>query len=259
MKKISIFLVFLLAVGAAFAQSAANSNASAQKARAELQSMLDALGGQQYLALRNSYAHGRVSGFYHGQPTGAIEDYREWRNAAGDRRVEFGKKHDDVNIYVGNDCWEATYQGKRRLPSKMCDGYLRRRAHSLNTIFRQWMNNPKTLYINDGQTLSERHLTDQITLFNAGNDSVVIQMDASTHLPRSLSYRWRDPTYHDWDKERIEFDDYHLVEEVPTPFSVTRFYNGEMVSQQYLYSAAYNVPLPPGAFDIDATVARILK
>lgn len=259
MKNFSILLAFLLAAGAAFAQSAATPNANAQKARAQLQSMLAALGGQRYLDLRNFYAYGSIAGFYHGQPTEGTQKYHEWVNAAGDRRVEFGKKHDDVNIYIGNACWEATYQGKRRLPHKMCEDYLRRRAHSLNTIFRQWMNNPKTLYLNDGQTLSERHLTDQITLFNAGNDSVTIQMDASTHLPRAISYRWRDPTYHDWDKERIEFDDYHLVEEVPTPFSITFFRNGSIVSQRYLYGAGYNVPLPPNAFDIDATVARITK
>lgn len=259
MKRLSIALVILLSGCMAVAQAAQPPDTNAQKAHAELQSMLDALGGQQYLALRNFYAYGRISGFYHGQPTGEIENYHEWRNAAGDRRVEFGKKHDDVNLYVGNDCWEATYQGQRRLPEKMCKDYLRRRAHSLDTIFRKWMNNPKTLYIDDGQTLSERHLTDQITLFNAENDSVTIQIDASTHLPRSLSYQWRDPVYHDKDTERIEFDNYHLVEEVPTPFSITIFRNGNIVSQRYIYKAAYNVPLPPDAFNIDAIVARILK
>jgi hypothetical protein len=32
-----------------------------------------------------------------------------------------------------------------------------------------------------------------------------------------------------------------------------------MVSQRYLYRAGYNVELPPGAFDIDATAAKVKK
>lgn len=263
MKKPTALLVLLfaalVAAGSAFAQAPQAPGANAQKARAELQAMLAALGGQRWLSLQNIYTEGRVSGFYHGKPTGAITDFREWRTPAGQERIEFGKKHDDINIFTGNFCWEATYQGKRALPRDICEDYLRRRNHSINTALRAWMNDPNTILIDDGQSLSERHLTDQVTLINGQNESITIQMDAETHLPRSRTFQYRDPVYHDKDADREEYDNYHLVDGFPTPFSITRFKNGDMVSQRYLYRAAYNIQLPPDTFNIDAAAAKVKK
>jgi len=258
MKKLSALLVLLFAC-AAFAQAPQAPDANSQKARAEIQAMMTALGGQRWLSLQNIYTEGRVSGFYHGKPTGAITNFYEWRTPDGKERVEFGKKHDDIEIFTGNFCWEATYRGKRALPKDICSDSLRRRAHSINTAVRVWLNDPKTLLIDDGQSLSERHLTDQVTLINSQNDSITIQMDANTHLPRSRTFQWRDPIYHDKNTDREEYDNYHVVDGYPTPFSVTRFQNGDMVSQRYLYRAAYNVPLPPDTFNIDAAAAKVKK
>jgi hypothetical protein len=232
---------------------------AAQRARAKLQAMLDALGGPKWLALQNIFTNGRVSGFYQGKPTGDIGDYYEWRTPTGDTRIEEGKKHDDVEILTANDCWEATYRGKKALPKDICTDALRRRAHSIDVALRAWMNDPRTILIDEGQTLSERHLTDQVTLINADNDSMTIQMDAETHLPRSRTFQWRDPVYQDMNTEREEYDNYHFIDGFPTPFSITRFHNGDMTSQRYLYRAAYNGPLPPDAFNIDATAAKIKK
>lgn len=262
MKKLPI-LLFALVVGVlsamAFAQAPQNANANSETARAKLEAMVAALGGQRWLSLQNSYTEGRVSGFYQGKPTGAITDFREWRTPSGQERVEFGKKHDAIDIFTGNYCWEATYRGKRALPKDICSDSLRRRDHSIDTALRVWLNDPKTMLIDDGQSLSERHLTDQVTLINAENDSITIQIDASTHLPRSRSFTYRDPEFHDKDTDREEYDNYHLVDGFPTPYSVTRFKNGDIVSQRYLYKAGYNVELPPGAFDIDATAAKVKK
>jgi hypothetical protein len=233
--------------------------ANADKARATLDAMVRALGGPQWLALQNVYMEGRVSGFYQGKPTGAISDFHQWRAPSGEERVELGKKHDDIEIFAGEQCWEATYRGKKPLPKEICDDFLRRRNHSIDIAVRSWLKNPNTILISEGQTLSERHLTDQVTLISPANDSITIQIDAETHLPRSRTFQWRDPLYKDKNEEREEYDDYHTIEGIPTPFSITRFHNGDENSQRYLYKAAYNVPLPPDAFNVDATAAKVKK
>jgi hypothetical protein len=255
MKKLASLLLFAIACSA-FAQ---NTDASAQKARAKLQAMLAALGGQQWLSLQDTYIYGRVSGFYQGKPTGEISDFYEWRTPSGQLRIEAGKKHDDVEIFAGNDCWEATYKGKKALPKDICADFLRRRDHSIDVALRVWMNDPRTILVDEGQTLSERHLTDQVTLINADNDSISIQMDAETHLPRSRTFQWRDPVYQDKNTEREEYDNYHLIDGFQTAFSITRFHNGDMSSQRYVYKAGYNVPLPTDAFNIDAVAKRVKK
>lgn len=258
MKRLSALLLVAFAC-AAFAQAPQNPDASSQKARAELEAMLNALGGPRWLSLQNVYNYGRASGFYQGKPTGEIGDYYSWTTPSGEQRIESGKKHDDIEIFTGNDCWEATYRGKKALPKDICDDFLRRRDHSIDVALRVWLKDPRTILIDEGQTLSERHLTDQVTLINAQNDSITIQMDAETHLPRSRTFQWRDPVYRDMNTEREEYDNYHPIDGFPTPFSITRFHNGDMTSQHYVYKAAYNGPLPPDAFNIDAWAKRTKK
>ncbi len=267
MKKTFLFAAALLAISLcvqpAPAQSADQSDAAAkaneQKARAALDAMVKALGGPQWLALQNTYLEGRVSGFYQGKPTGAITDFHQWRTPLGDERVELGKKHDDIEIFTGQECWETTYKGKKALPKEICDDALRRKAHTIDVAVRLWLKDPNTILISEGQSLSERHLTDQVTLISASNDSITIQMDAETHLPRSRTFQWRDPLYKDKNEEREEYDDYDVIDGIPTPYSITRFHNGDVTSQRYLYKAAYNVPLPPDAFNVDAAAAKVKK
>lgn len=251
-----------LVAGATWAQSAspnASPDAGDVKARAELDAMVKALGGSQWLALANTYVQGRVSGYYQGKPTGLIMDYAQWRAADGDEHVELGKKHDDIEIFTGGQCWEATYKGKKALPKDICDDYLRRRDHTIDLAIRSWLKDPNTILISEGQALSERHLTDQVTLISASNDSITIQMDSETHLPRSRTFQWRDPVYKDKNEEREEYDDYHTIDGIPTPFSVTRFHNGDITSQRYVFKAAYNVTLPNNAFNPDAAAVQVKK
>jgi hypothetical protein len=273
MKKTSLLAIVLLGLLCGIAATAKSANQAAQdqasadaeaaanqkKARATLEVMVRAMGGPQWLALQNSYTEGRVSGFYQGKPTGAIQDYRQWQTPSGDVRIELGKKHDDIEIITGEQCWEMTYKGKKALPKELCDDALRRKAHTIDVAVRSWLNDPNTILISEGQTLSERHLTDQVTLINTDNDSITIQMDAETHLPRSRTFQWRDPVYQDKNTDREEYDNYHPVDGFPTAFSITRFHNGDETNQRYIYKAAYNVPLPNEAFNIDATAARVKK
>ena len=264
MKKNLILLVLLalaplIGAGASHAQGDSSSDANQKKARDLLSAMVQAMGGERWLSMQNSYYQGRVSGFYQGKPTGAIEDFFQWRTPDGKERVEYSKKHDDVVIFSGNECWEANYRGKKALPKDICDDYLRRRDHSIDLALRVWLKDPRTILISEGQTLSERHLTDQVTLISPTNDAITIQMDSETHLPRSRTFQYRDPVYKDKNEEREEYDDYHTYDGIPTAFSITRFKNGDMTSQRFLYKAAYNVPLPPDAFNIEAAAAKVKK
>jgi hypothetical protein len=105
----------------------------------------------------------------------------------------------------------------------------------------------------------ERHLADQTTLINSENDSITIQTDAETHLPLRRSWQWRDPLYKDKNTDAEEYDDYHLVEGFPTAFTITRYHNGDMTNQRFLYHAGYNVPSTPDMFNPDQAAAKIKK
>lgn len=261
MKKRWLLLMFttLFAAHCLLAQNDATQDANSKKARAALDAMVAALGGDHWLNLQNSYIEGRTSGFYQGKPTGAIGDFYSWHVFPDKDRIELSKKHDVVDIFTGSEGWEITYRGKRALPADQRDDFLRRRDHSIEAAVKVWMKDPKTMLLFDGQSLVERHLADQVTLISENNDSITIKMDAQTHLPLSRTFQWRDPLYKDKNEEVEEYDDYHPIDGIPTPFGITRFHNGDMTNQRFIYKAAYNVQLPPNAFDVDATAAKIKK
>jgi hypothetical protein len=262
---LSLALCFVFSAIILPAQSAqpipedAAAKANEDKARAALIDMVKALGGPLWLNLQNTYIEGRTSGFYQGKPTGAITLFFSYRVFPAQERLELSKKRDVVEIFTGQDCWEDTYRGKKPMLKEPCDDYLRRRDHSIDVAVRTWMEDPKTIFIYDGQSLAERHLAHQVTLISSSNDSITIQMDAGTHLPLRRTFQWRDPVYKDKNEEVEEYDDYHTIQGIATPFTVTRFHNGDMINQRFVFKASYNVDLPQNAFDADSWGAKLKK
>jgi hypothetical protein len=265
MRKTPILLALLLLGGTLTLQAATPPaaapppDANAAKARQLLDEMVQALGGQRWLNLQNSFTLGRIAAFYKGKPTEGMVRYWAWTTPTQQRIDLTEKKRDKQNwvqIITPTACWEITYRGKRPLDKKICDSDRRSREHSIAAAVKVWMKDPNTLLMYDGQVMSERHLADQVTLLNDRYDAITIRIDAQTHLPLSRAWSWRDPVYHDQDKEVEEYDDYHNIDGLPTPFTITRFYNGDMTSQRFVTNAGYNVPLPPNGFDLDAIAAR---
>lgn len=239
-------------------------NAGSAKARALLEAMVKALGGDRWLNLQNVYMQGRIAAFYQGKPTGGTIQYWDWRTADNERLDLDEKAHDRVRwvqIFTPAQCWEVTYRGKRPLqklaPSDdPCGDAIRRHEHSIEAAVR-WMKQPDTVLLYEGQQMAERRLADQVTLLNGSNDSITIQMDAETHLPLKRTYSYRDPIYKDKNQEDEEYDDYHPVDGLPVPFSITRLHNGDMTQQRFVFKAGLNVQLPADGFDADALAAKI--
>ena len=67
------------------APTTAQEDSSTKKARAALDAMVVALGGNQWLNVQNSYVEGRIAGFFQGKPTGATVRYWDWRTPDAER------------------------------------------------------------------------------------------------------------------------------------------------------------------------------
>lgn len=256
--RVACLLVVVCSVHAVGAQDA-DAVANQKKAKATLDAMVAALGGQRWLSITNSMEQGRTAGFYQGKPTGETSEFYQIQKFPDQTRIELGKKRDVVEIFSGNQAWEVTYRGKKELPKDQVDELLRRREHSIWTAIHVWLNDPKTVLIYDGQQLVERHLADQVTLINSENDSITLQTDAETHLPLRRIYQWRDPVYKDKNTDAETYDDYHLVDGLPTAYTLTRYHNGDMTNERFLAHAGYDVPVTPDMFNPDVAASKIKK
>lgn len=233
--------------------AAANTN----QARVALDAMVQALGGQAWLNMKNRMLEEKVAAFFQGRPdlgTTLIFQYQQWPDRD---RIEETKHRDVDEIYIGNDGWEITYRGVQQLPKDQVRGHLRWREHSLETAVKVWMKNPKTLLLYEGPHLVENRLGVQVSLISPDNHSTTIVMDANTHLPLRVEFQYRDSVYHDLNTDAEEYDDYHTIQGFPTPFTITRFHDGQMSHQFFVLRAVYNQALPPDFWDIDAIARRV--
>jgi hypothetical protein len=232
---------------------------NAQQARAALDRMVQALGGPAWLTMKNQMRQGHIAAFFHGKPDVGTTDFWELHQWPDHDRYEYTKHRDVMGFYIGREGWEVTYKGKKQLPQEQVDDFLRRRDHSIETVIKVWLPDPKTILVYEGQRMAERHLCEQVTLISAANEAVTILMDMQTHLPQRRSFEYRDPVYHDKNLDAEEYDDYHVFDGFPTAFNVTRFKNDEMVREQFLDHAKYNQELAADFWSVDAAEKRIKK
>jgi hypothetical protein len=262
MKMLRFFLALLigmmpLALGAQTPDAAPEANT--RQARTVLDAMGKALGGEAWLSMKNQMRQGHIAAFYQGQPNLGTTLYWEFHQWPDHDRIELTKHRDVLQMYVGRTGWEVTYRGKKELPQEIVDDYLRRRDHSIETVVKVWLKDPRTILLYEGKHIVERRLCEQVTLISPENESVTILVDAESHLPRRRVFEWRNATYKDHDSDAEEYDDYHVIDGFPTAMRITRFHNDELTRQYYIDRVEYNQTLAADFWDVDAAAGRIKK
>jgi hypothetical protein len=230
--------------------------ANQHNASAALAATIDALGGPAWLSLRTSREHVRIASFFQGKPTGEVAEAVIIREDPDKERIELDKGK-VVQIFSGSSGWEITYKGKESLPPEKVADLRRWRRHTLHVVLDRWIGDPSTVVLDEGSEQVERHAAKKIMLINAAHGAVTLDVDAESHLPLRISYEWRDPRFHDKNLDAIEFDNFHRVDGITMPFTVTRTHNGEIVQQKFVLRAEYNVALPENLFDADYAASHL--
>lgn len=222
---------------------------NARKARALVDQGIQALGGDQYLNIRDREQQGRSFSFHHGRPSGTGAIFWNFSEFPDKERVEITKERDIAELYVGNKGYEITYKGVHPMDEKDIVDYLRRRRFSLDTVLRTWVNDPGVIFLYDGPATAAQHPTDQVTLINSKDESVTLFFDVDTHLPIKKSFTWRDPVDRQKNLEEEVYENYRQVSGIMAPYNVTRFFNGDMASQRFFNSVTVNHGLDQAMFD----------
>ncbi len=254
MKKLFPVLV-LLAATVLSAQTAAPASESenAKKARAILNQMIQALGGQAYLNIQDMQQEGRTYSFYNGKPNSLGTLYWRMWKFPDKERIELTKQRDVAFVYNGDKGYDISYKGTAASEPDMLRDYLRRRNHSLEYVLRIWLPDPQTALFYDGAAIAEQKHCDSVTLLNAKNDSVTIYIDTDTHLPVKKTFQWRDPSDRLKNEEGEIFDNFRAVQGILTPHTILRTKNGDSTTQRFITVVRYNVGLPDSEFQATVT------
>ena len=250
-----------------------NDSDNARKARAVLDTAVEALGGQPYLNYENRSELGRYYPLYHGRTESTGIPYRYYVEYPDRDRfevlhtkdihvipgtidiggVKVTNKFDVALIHNGDKGYEVTYKGTAAQDKLDLENYLRRRQHSLEWVFRKWIRDPKVALFYDGPAVVNGKITEGVTLLNSQNDSVSVFLDQNSHYPIKISYSWRDPKDKQKNVEDEVYDSYKLVQGIWTPHSITRYFNGETSQQRFIATASYNLKLADSLFEAAVT------
>lgn len=235
------------------AQSIPVDQENVRKARAVLDQTIRALGGPAYLNIQDITQEGRTYSFYHGRSNSlGIVFWRFYKFPDKDR-IELTKKRDVVYVYNGDKGYEITYKGTHAQDPKDLAEYLRRRHYSLDLVLRKWLGEPGVALFYEGQTVTEGKAVEQVTIMNRHNEGLTLFVDATDHLPVKKRYSWRDATDKQRNVEDEAYDNYRDVQGIPTPFTITRFYNGDMSGQRFMTSVTYNQGISDSQFEAEAS------
>ncbi len=261
----SLIISLLLAAGAmAFAAQAPQfsvssvvnpappQDESARQARALIDQCIQALGGQAWLNVQDVEQQGRAYSFYHGQSNSLGVQFSRFWKFPDKERIELTKQRDVVYINTGDNGYEVTYKGTAAEEPDALADYLRRRRHSLETVLREWLNQPGTALFYNGPAVAEQKQADSVTIMNAKDDSVTLFLDTTTHLPIKKTFEWRDKDRY-FNKEEEVFDNYRPEQGIMTPHSVIRVHNGDITNQRFITKVTYNAGLPDKMFQASVT------
>jgi hypothetical protein len=269
-----VLLTAVLAAGAASALGQASEIPSAnagpavtgEKGRKLLDLMVQALGGDAWLNRKDWTIQGRSATFYKGAPNDITTGYEEfYRVEPFAERIEIitrigvfipTEHRDIVQVWTPDNGYEVTYRGKKELPKDIVQDFQRRRAHSIDTVVKQWLKEPGVEVVYEGTSMVERHLADKVTVLSAKNDAVTIELDETTHLPLSRTFEFRNETYKDHDVDLEQYDDYHSMDGLMTALTITRYRNGDMAGQRFYTKVTYNKGLSPALFDPDKALQK---
>lgn len=250
------------------AQSSPDTN-DPQAGRKLLDKMVEALGGAAWLNVTDYSCTGQTGTFYKNAANPYVTQFERYVRLRpfGERTIIVSKqgalipttKRDVAVIWTTDKGYEVTYKGKKEIPEKDEKEFFLYENHSLDKVMREWVKQPGVLITYEGTELIERKVADKVSILTTDNDGVTLDLDEITHLPISLTFKWRDPTYKDFNTEVQQYDDYHPIEGIMTPLTLTRLHNGDMTSEVFLKEVHYNVHFPPDLLDPDRPLAKSAK
>jgi hypothetical protein len=262
------FAAELLAAPALKSQTKAPAESRTQKGQRVIQDVISALGGQNFLSMRNRVEHGRAYTFYRENITGLsiATIYTEYigepePGKLGIReRQAFGKKEDSAVLFLDGQGFDITFRGARPLPDKQIERYYLSTFHNIFYILRQRLKEPNLVFEYSRLEVVENQTVDKVEFYDQNNENITLWINVHTHLP--IRQRWyrRDELNGDKFEEVTHFSKYRMVGEgVTWPMSLQRERDTEKIAEIYDESVQINADLKSDLFTLPSGMPILPK
>lgn len=252
------------AVAAARAQTVAS---KVERGKQLLDEVIAALGGAQFLAMRDRVERGRAYSFYRDRLTGLSRAtiytryvmrpdplpaepglYVRERQSFGKDKEEYAILFDEKNGY------QVSERGARPLPKTTLDRYQDSTRRNIIYTLRQRMNEPGLLIESKGTEVFENQPVELVEIADSSNASVTVAVHRSTKLPvRQLFYR-RDPLTRERREEVTLFSKWRNTDGVMWPWTITRTRDGEKIFEIFSDAVSINKGLDDKLFTLPSNL-----
>jgi hypothetical protein len=216
---------------------------SAAKAKELIQKMIQALGGDAYLNVRDQYAFVRLGLFdSNGRLAGYDRVYDYWK-FPDKNRTEYSKKRNIIDIYNGDKGWTLDKAGVEELPATRTENFVTGLKEDINHLCRYRLKEEGMIFRYVGSDVLDLRQVDWVELVDRERRTYRIAIPRSDSLPARAQYITRDRERRTRTEVEELFSNYFPVQGVMTPKQVSKSRNGRLIYQAFYEEVKYNTGL----------------
>jgi len=213
---------------------------SAAKAKELIQKAVQALGGSEYLAVRDATCSGRIGSFGHSGDLMGYEKFIDYSKLPDKDRSENLPKRNIIEIKNGDKGWVLDRGGVSDADEVSIAEFQEDIKTDIDNVLRDRWKEPGTILRYLGPDVVDLKEADWIEFVDNENRSIRIAFAKATHLPLRKVLVTRDPGTR-MRSETIEYySNYHPIGGVIQPFQVTRERNGQKIYQAFIEECKFN-------------------
>jgi hypothetical protein len=242
----------LTTIAIAAALSLAGPPARAQsRSNPVLDQMIQALGGQAFLDVKDIQITGRFFSFTKGELSGSdiFADYIKFPDM---ERTEFGfNRNKSITINKGTEGWKIEPKEKepQPIPIKAGEEFIAGFKTSFDYVLRFVLKHPQTTLQNLPSEIIDFKRTDVVELRDQAKNRIRFFIDRETKLPVKMQVRRSDQP----NLNEEQYGNWHKFQGVMTPLFIGRYKDGVKIMEIRAETAAYNPGLSDNLFSPPAT------
>ncbi len=232
---------------------------SAAKAKDLIQKAIQALGGTEYLAVRDATCSGRIGSFGHSGDMLGYEKFIDYTKLPDKDRNENLPKRNIIEIKNGDKGWVLDRGGVSDADEASIAEYKEDLKTDIDNVLRDRWKEPGTILRYLGPDVVDLKEADWIEFVDPDNRSIRIAFSKATHLPMRKVVVTRDPGTR-MRSETLEFySNFHPIGGVVQPFQITRERNGQRIYQAFIEECKFNTNPADALFTKESLDERWLQ
>jgi hypothetical protein len=229
---------------------------SAAKAKQLVQQLIDALGGQTYLNVRESECEGRLAQFGHnGDLTGYVQ-FRDYWSFPDKNRTDYTKKGLIIDLFSGNQGWTMDKSGVSEQPATAVTDFQEQVKRDIDNLLRLRLKEEGMTFRYGGSGLVDLKQVDWVEIADRDARTFRLAINRETNLLVRGVVVTRDENTRERTEEVTFYSTYQPRDGVQTPLQIAREHDGRRIYQAFFSSCRYNPGFPADLFTKAALVQR---